>query len=55
MDEGTSIQCEVVFLQYASSYTSIVEDEDGDQWEVETNRLSSIIHNSPENEPDQNY
>lgn len=42
MDEGTSIECEVKFITYINTRLCMIEDSDGDQWEVETERLSSL-------------
>lgn len=42
MDEGTSIESEVTFIASVNPRLCIIEDSDGDQWEVDIDRLSSI-------------
>ena len=42
MDEGTSIQSEVTFITLINPRLCIIEDSDGDQWEVDIDRLSSL-------------
>jgi len=42
MDEGTSIQQDVKFIKMISVHLCLIQDNDGDQWEVTIERLNSI-------------
>ena len=44
MDEGTSIMSEVTFIEYISPTLCLIEDKDGDRWEVDAERPTPIIN-----------
>lgn len=44
MDEGTRVMQDVTVIKYHFLFC-IIEDADGDRWEVETQRLTPITHN----------
>ena len=42
MDEGACIQCDVIFIKIINPQLCLIEDADGDLWEVELERITSI-------------
>lgn len=41
MDEGTTVSQDVIVIRYGDYYCDVI-DNDGDLWEVETERLNSL-------------
>ena len=42
MDEGSHISCEVKIIKIICKRRCIIEDADGDKWEVDADRLSNL-------------